>query len=154
MLHRILRRDHHERLRQRPGAPVDGDLQLVHGFEQRRLRFGSRAIDFVGQQEIGEDGPLLEFELLGVGVVDGDADHVAGQHVGGELEAMEIRAHAARQRLRQRGLADAGNVFDQQVAARQQAGERQAQDVRLCRESPRPVPTSISDNRESETGGV
>ena len=38
---------------------------------------------------------------------------------------------AARQRLRQRGLADAGNVLDQQVAARQQAGERKAHHFRL-----------------------
>ena len=38
----------------------------------------------------------------------------------------------SRQRLRQRGLADAGNVFDQQVAAREQRGQRQLDDVFLA----------------------
>ena len=34
--------------------------------------------------------------------------------------------------MRQRGLADAGQVFDQQVAARQQAGEGEADLLRLA----------------------
>ena len=74
----------------------------------------------------------LEFELLRVRVVNGDAQHVAGQHVGGELQAVEAGIDAARQRLRQSGLADARHVFDQQVPARQQAGERKAQHFRLA----------------------
>ncbi len=36
---RILGGDHHEGTRQRVGAAVDGDLALVHGFEQRGLGF-------------------------------------------------------------------------------------------------------------------
>ena len=36
--------------------------------------------------------------------------------------------------MRQRRLADAGQVFDQQVAARQQAGQRQA-DLRVLAEN-------------------
>ena len=131
MLHRVLRRDHHERLLQRVGSAVDGHLQLIHGFEQRRLRLGRRAIDLVGQQEMREHRPALELELLGVRVVDGDADHVAGQHVGGELDAVEAGIDAARQGLGQRGLADAGNVLDQQVAAGEEAGERKAHHFRL-----------------------
>ena len=124
MLHRILRGDHHERPRQRVRAAVDGDLALVHGFEQRRLRLGRGAVDLVGQQEIGEDRPGLELEGFRVGVVDGDAQDVAGQHVAGELQAVETARDRARQRLRQGGLADAGHVFDEQMAARQQADQR------------------------------
>ncbi len=77
VLHRVLRGDHHEGTRQHVGAAVDGDLALVHGFQQRRLRFGGGAIDLVGQQEIGEDGTGLEFECFGMRVVDGDAQHIA-----------------------------------------------------------------------------
>ena len=65
MFGRILRGDHHEGFGQRQGAAFNGDLLLIHGFEQRRLGLGRGAIDFVGQQEIGEDGAGLEFELLG-----------------------------------------------------------------------------------------
>jgi hypothetical protein len=51
-----------------------------------------------------------------------DADQVAGHQVGGELHAPEVQAERDGQRMRQRGLADAGHVLDQQVAAGQQAG--------------------------------
>ena len=125
VLDRILRGDHHERARQRMRVAVDGDLAFVHGFEQRGLRLGRGAIDLVGQQEVAEDRPGLEFERLRMRVVDGDAEHVAGQHVAGELQAVEAAGDRPRQRLRQRGLADAGHVFDQQVSARQQAHQGQ-----------------------------
>ena len=60
---------------------VDGDLRFVHGFEQGGLRLRRGAVDLVGQQDVGEDGAGLEFELLLDGIVDADADDVAGQHV-------------------------------------------------------------------------
>jgi hypothetical protein len=34
--------------------------KLLHGFEQRRLRLGRRAVDFVRQQNVAEDRPLDE----------------------------------------------------------------------------------------------
>ena len=37
-----------------------------------------------------------------------------------------MQAEGARQHVRERGLADARDVLDQQVAAREQAGERHA----------------------------
>jgi multidrug efflux pump subunit AcrA (membrane-fusion protein) len=53
------------------------------------------------------------------------ADDVRGQHVAGELDALEMQAERFRQHVRERGLADARQVFDQQVAARDEAGERE-----------------------------
>ncbi len=44
----ILRGDNQERLRERIGMRVDGDLPLVHGLEQGGLRLRSGAVDFVG----------------------------------------------------------------------------------------------------------
>ena len=46
---------------------------------------------------------------------------VARHQVGGELHARERQPEAARERLRQRGLAYARHVLDQQMAACQQA---------------------------------
>ena len=94
--------------------------------------FGVARLISSASRKLVKIGPLLELELLGVGVVNGHADHVAGQHVGGELQPVKVRIDAARQRLRERGLADAGNVFDQQMPARQQAGQRQPQDFGLA----------------------
>ena len=70
-------------------------------------------------------GPGLEFEALRRGVVDADADHVARQQVRGELDALKRAVEGAREGLGESCLADAGNVFNQQVAAREQSGERE-----------------------------
>ena len=53
-LDRVLRRDHHERRRQRVGVPVDRDLALLHRLEQRRLRLRRRAVDLVGEHDVRE----------------------------------------------------------------------------------------------------
>ena len=50
----------------------------------------------------------------------------SGVQVVGELHPLELQAQRDRQCMRQRGLADAGQVFDQQVTAGQQTGQRQA----------------------------
>src|ERR1700687_528339 len=44
----ILSGNDQERLRQRIGMRVDGDLAFVHSFEQGGLRLGSGPLDFVG----------------------------------------------------------------------------------------------------------
>ncbi len=77
-------------------------------------------------------GPGLEFEFLRRGIEDADADHVAGQQVRSKLNALERAAERTRESLRERGLADARNVFNQQMAAREQRGERELDDVFLA----------------------
>ena len=106
------------------GFTVDGDLAAIHHLEQRRLRLGRGAVDFVGQNDVGENRAGLEHELLHVFVVDGDARHVTGQQVAGELHARERAIHRARQRIGQRCLAKARQVLDQQMPARGEADER------------------------------
>ena len=39
---------------------VDRDLPLLHRLEQRRLGLGRRAVDLVGEQQVGEDRTLAE----------------------------------------------------------------------------------------------
>ena len=56
--------------------------------------FGRGAVDFVGQQNVGEYRAALEFELLLDGGIDGDAQHVGGQHVAGELHALKLQSRA------------------------------------------------------------
>jgi len=61
-----------------------------------------------------------------VGVVDGDAEHVTRQHVGGELQAVELAADRSCEGVRQRRFADTRNVLNEQVSASQQTNKRQA----------------------------
>ena len=132
MLDGILRRQHHERLRQFVGVVVHGDLRFVHGFEQRRLRLRRRAVDFVRQDDVGENRAGLEIESLFDLIEYAGADHVRGQQVRSKLDALERAMEGIRDGLRQGGLAHAGNIFNQQVAFGQQGHERQTDDFVLA----------------------
>ena len=64
-LDRVLRGEHVERLGQLVGLALHGDAVLLHRFEQRRLRLRRRAVDFVGQHDVGEDRAGREHHLRG-----------------------------------------------------------------------------------------
>ncbi len=77
----VLRGEHEERVGQRVRLAPGGHAALLHGLEQRRLRFGRGAVNFVGEEDVGENRAALENEdafavhLLQHGV----AGDVAGQ---------------------------------------------------------------------------
>jgi len=93
------------------------------------LRARGGAIDFVGEDDVGENGAGAEFKLAGFGIVDADAENVAGEQIRCELDALEGAVERFRERLRQGGLADSGNVFDEQVAPREQRDQRELDGV-------------------------
>ncbi|MNT28059.1 hypothetical protein D3C72_1637190 [compost metagenome] len=100
------------------GFAGDGDLLFLHDFQQCALHLGRRAVDFVGQQQIGEDRPPHGGELAGALVIHARADQVGGQQVGRELDALERAAHGPRQRVDRQRLGQPRHAFDQQVPAR------------------------------------
>ena len=55
LLDRVLGRQHEERVGQPVALAADGDLPLLHRLEQGRLGLGRRAVDLVGQDDVGED---------------------------------------------------------------------------------------------------
>lgn len=107
------------------GFAVDGDVAAVHDFEEGGLGLGGGAIDLVGENDGGEDGAFFEDKLLGVCVVDGDAGDVTGKEVAGELDAGE----GAGERVGEGGFADAGEVFDEEMTAGEQANDSALNDV-------------------------
>ena len=131
-LDRVLGREHHERERQLVGLAVDGDLPLLHALEQRRLGLRRGPVDLVADDDVGEDRARLELELAALLVVDRDAGDVAGQQVGGELDAAHRAVDRAGQRLGEHRLADAGDVLDEQVALGEHHGDREPHGVALA----------------------
>ena len=123
---RILRGNDEEWFGQRHRLAVQGDLMLFHGLEQRALRLRRGPVDLIGQHQLRKDRTALEPEFAGFAVIDGDAEHVGRQQVAGELHALKRQAQSLGDRMREGGLAHPRNVFDQQMPARQQAGQTQA----------------------------
>jgi hypothetical protein len=111
---------------------VERDLRLVHRLEQARLRLRRGAVDLVGENDVGEERARLEAELRVRGVPHRHADHVGRQHVRGELDAGEPAADRPREARGERRLADAGHVFDEQVAACEEADHGQSHDAGLA----------------------
>ena len=132
LLDRVLRREHEEGHADRPRDAVDRHLSLLHDLEQRGLRLRARAVDLVGEHDVREDGPGVELELARLLVVDRDAGDVAGQQVGGELDAGVRALHRLRERPGERGLAGARDVLEQHVALAEHRGEHELDDVALA----------------------
>src|SRR5262249_28025553 len=89
------------------------------------LRLGRRTIDLVREHNVGDDRPSPELELGGALVVNRDAGDVGGQQIWRELNALEGATRGAGQAFGEHSLADARDVFDQQVTRGRQADDRQ-----------------------------
>lgn len=100
---------------------------FFHRFEQGALRFRRRAIHFVGEYELRKDRSLVELKAAVFPIENRDADDIRGQQVARKLDALVRQAQRFGEGMRQRRLADAGNVFDQEMPASEQAGNTEPQ---------------------------
>ena len=137
---RVLGGDHQERLWQRVGDAVDADLRLLHGLEEGGLGLGRRAVDLVGQQHVGEDGPGPEGQVLAAAAVAEPQRHrprqVRREHVGGELHPAEVEPEGRRPRPGEEGLGHARHALQEDVTADDGRGEEQVNDVVLAHHHP------------------
>ncbi len=131
-LDRVLRRHDDEGVGHLVRLAGDRDLALLHHLEQRALHLGRRAVDLVGQQQVGEHRAQRGAELARLLVVDARAHQVGGHQVGRELDALEAAAHGARQGLDGERLGQPGHAFDQQVALGQQRHQHAFQETVLA----------------------
>ncbi len=121
---RVLRGQDHERSLQPVGLPVDGDLVLGHGLQQRGLGLGRRAVDLVAQDEVGEDRPRPELHRP-IRIEHRRPGHVRRQHVGRELDAGEDQAGGLGHAPGHERLGHTRDVLDQHVAVGQHPHEHQ-----------------------------
>ncbi len=103
---------------------VDRDPPFLHRLQERALRLGGRAVDFVREQERGEDRPLDEGELVVLQVEDVRAGDVGRHEIGRELDAVELAAEHPGERPDEERLGHAGHALDQRMAAGENADER------------------------------
>ena len=126
LVRRVLRGDDEKRGGQLTRFTFDGDLMLFHGFEQRALRLGCGAVDFVGKHHLRKNGSGVKLKLAALAVVDCNAEHVCRQQIAGELYALKGQPQGTRKCMRQCGFSNARHILDQQVTARDQTRQCQA----------------------------
>jgi hypothetical protein len=83
------------------------------------------AVDFVSQNDIGENWPGFPFKKRAVLVVHRQPNHVGRQQIRGELNTLKSTINRAREGMRKRRFPDARHVFNQQVAAGDQRDDGQ-----------------------------
>jgi hypothetical protein len=135
LLDRILRREHEERTLEIVAHARDRDLVFLHRLEQRRLRLRRRAVDLVGEDDVGEDRAANETDdpfAGGAILLDHLGAEDVGRHqVGRELDAVEAQVHGIGERLDQQRLRQPGNAAQQAMPAGEKCGEDLADDALL-----------------------
>ena len=121
---RVLGGEHQEGVGQRARFAGQGDLALLHRFEQCRLHLGRGPVDLVGQHEVAEDRSLVHRPIARFGVVNLGANQIGGQQIGRELDAMADSAHRARQRIDRQRLGQPRHALEQNVAVSDQADQQ------------------------------
>ncbi len=149
----VLGGQHEERRAQRPGLAVYRHLPVAHRFEEGALGARRGTVDLVGEDDVGEDRARLEDEGALALVVDADAEQVAGQQVRRELDAVKGARQAAGDGLGQQRLADAGHVFEQEVAFGEQGDEGHLDHVGLAEKDGRDVVAQPAQ-QDVRVGGV
>src|SRR5262249_34121110 len=99
---------------------------------QGALSARRRAVDLVGEDDVGDDRARPELELALLLVVEVDAGDVGGHHVRRELDALEAAPNRPRDRLRQRGLAYARHVLEEDVPVGKEGYKDQVDSVVLA----------------------
>jgi hypothetical protein len=102
---------------------IDGDLPFGHGFEEGALGARSGAVDFIGEEDIGEDGSGMELEFAGFLVKDAEARDISREEVRGALDAGEFSTEGEGEGLGEGGFSEAWEVLDEEMTASEQAFE-------------------------------
>ena len=131
LLQGILGGKHQERCGQTISLISDRYLALLHRFQQSALYFCRCAIDFVREDEIAENRPVLRPERSVLRVVDHRSHDVGRQHIGGELQPLEIQGNATGQGLQCERLGQAGDALQQNMPVGEQGDQQSVEQVFL-----------------------
>ena len=130
LLDGVLGGQHEERAVQR--VPLAGHRHgvFLHAFEQGRLGFGRRPVDFVGQHDVGENRPWHEVEVALL-VERFRAHDVRRHQVGRELHPVEGQVQRVGNGLDEQGFGQPGHAHQQAVALRKHGRQHQLHHVIL-----------------------
>ena len=130
LFNRVLGREHEKRSRQGVGLTGDGHGTLLHRLEQCRLCFGRRSVDLIGEDDVGKQRSLHEFEVPCF--VENFRPHDIGWHeVGCKLNAVEAQAQGLSDGVDKQRLCESWHPDEQHVATGKYRGGDFSNDVLL-----------------------
>ena len=127
----VLGGHHQEGFGEGVGCFPDGDLVFLHGFEQCRLHFGRRAVDFIGQHEIGEDGAEFDGEVFVFLAVDECSGEVGRQQVRRKLDTAEFGIDGIGQRIDGQRFCQPRDPFEEDMSVAEQTDKQRFDKVFL-----------------------
>ena len=90
------------------------------------MGFGGGAIDFVDEGDLGENGAWKEDEALFFAIIDGISEDIGGEEIASELDPAEVEAEGGGEGLGEDGFSDAGEIFDEEMTACEDASDGEA----------------------------
>src|SRR3954469_17533315 len=130
-LDRILSGDDEEEFRQSAPFPFDADLRFTHSLEEGGLGPGRGAVDFIGEKNVGEDGPLVKLKLLLLLIVNRNPQDIRREQVGSELDALELGIDGTSENFGEGCFAGAGIVLEQDVTITREGSQELSQGLAL-----------------------
>ena len=113
---RILGGQDQEGLPKGEGLISEGNLSFLHGFQEGRLDLRRGPVDFVRQNDVGEDGSRGRDEGFGLFLEDHASEDIGRQKVGSELDSPEGSVDGIGQASGQKGFRQARDPLEKDVA--------------------------------------
>ena len=113
---------------------------------------GGCPVDFIGEQNIGEDGAFAEGERAVARIVETAPGHIGGKQVRRKLNPLKLTVNGFGEGFRQRRLPRSRHIFQQGMSARQQRIEQEADSLRLALNDPSQVGFDSMDPRGELSG--
>ena len=109
---------------------------LLHCFEQRRLGFRRCAVDFVRENDVGENRAANKDKRAFPGLIrfleNVRAGNVRGHQVRRKLDAIELQRHDLRQRIDDHRLRQSRHAHEQAVASGKNTNQQSFDDLFLA----------------------
>ena len=95
----------------------------MHGFKQSALDLGRCAVDFVCQDEIGEDRSASGEELSIFLIINHRADKISGKEVRRKLDSLKLRADGGGKRFNGKRLGETRNTLKENMSVAEEADQ-------------------------------
>ncbi len=119
----ILSCNNEERSWKRVSGVADRDLFFLHSFEESGLNFSGCSVDFVGEDEGGEDGSFFSVEGTIILAISHGADDISGEEIRCELNSVELAGNDFSDGVAKESFSESRDTFEEDMTAGEQSDD-------------------------------